>query len=404
MNFVFSIQSGNGATDDQRRLREHFADQLFDRVMDMQRHAPPAPTIQSPVYIANLLHVWNGVGGFLLAQPNQADAEKLANLHVEFRSFNNPALATRARRVPYSKLLANDQPANSDLVSPLFLNAAHYPDQTHLAALRHKIYQDATAVLNADLLCDALDNARREVTGATPPLTPQQRIAMFLYREVDGNYTVGINNALTLREELFHTFQSMLDVSRTYMSHKMLQDTGISPFIASVLSRSKAEQIDNRNAGTETAYQRMERRLGYLLSDRELQARIDKVCVEIGRVPEAIEDPAEFLQNLGLALGGIKDLQASGNSIWERSIIGGKASRAMAELNFAIVAAFPDGITDHFRNVALPYHMAQVVRVNSFDANYNVAKQYGFERSKAYKPVDNGKKKLLRGLTKATAG
>lgn len=404
MNQITPIHPTLGYMSEQRRLREHFADQLFDRVMDTQRNAPTAPTLQSPAYIANLLHVWNGVGGFLLTQPNKDDAKQLAELRVEFRSFKNPALATRARRVPYSKLLANDEPARPDFVSPLFLNAAHYPDQRQLAALRHTIYQDATTVLNADLLFDALADARDEVTQATPKLSPQQRTAMFLYREVDGNYTVGINNALTLREELFHTFQTILNVSRSYMSHEMQSDAQTSPFIASVLSRSKSEQIDNRNTGKETAYQRMERRLGYLLSDRELQARIDKVCVEIGRVPEAMEDPAEFLQGLGLALGGLKDLEGHGGSIWERSIIGGKPSRAMAELNFAIVAAFPDGVSQHFREVALPYHMAQVVRVNSFDAKYEMARRYGFQRSKAYRTGRDGTSKLLRGLTKATAG
>lgn len=404
MNQITPIHPTLAHASKQRALREHFADHLFDRVIGTQRNPPLAPTLQSPAYIANLLHVWNGVGGFLLARPNKADMEKLAELLVEFRSFKNPALATRARRVPYSKFSADDRPANPNFVSPLFLNAAHYPDQDHLAALRHTIHRDATLVLNADFLHDALDHARDEVTQPTQKLSPQQRIAMFLYREVDGNFTVGINNALTLREELFHTFQSILNVSRGYMSNEIQHDAETSPFIVSVLNRSRAEQIDARNAGTETAYARMERRLGYLLSDRELQARIDKVCVEIGRVPEAMEDPAEFLSQLGLALGGMKDLEGVGNSIWERSIIAGKPSRAMAELNFAIVAAFPDGVSQHFREVALPYHMAQVVRVNSFDDQYDMARRYGFQRSKSYKTGVDGKQRVLRGLIKATQG
>ncbi len=397
------IQPDQRSIAERALLREHYADWLFDRVVDSQRKAPIVPTLESPAVSVSFLHAWNGVGGFLLCPPSDADLKVLTDQRVEFRSFRNEAVATRARRIPYKSLLANDEAMPEGLLSPLFLNAAHYPGQQHLETLRHRVYADASALLN-----HAVMHAGEELTGCEQALSREQRIALFMYREVDGNFTVGINNALTLREELFHTLQKMLKVSYSYMSHLMLQDADTPALVSAVLKKSKGEQISNRNAGLETPYERMERRLGYLLSDRELQARLDKICVEIGKVPGPYEDPVEFFEKVGLALGGIKDFEGCGNSIWERSMIAGRPSRALAELNFAITAAFPDGISDFFRNVALPYHAAQVVRVNSFDSKYEMIKYYGFKRSKAFKDVGKAEPKLLRGLERkpdrATAG
>ncbi len=385
--------------------RERVAHALLDEVVAINPDAPRQPSLKYTSAVTyNILHLMRGVGGFAVQEPSEEQQEKLKKKKLPFRAFRNPDIASRARRPLLDSLLEEGEAITKRTVRPVFINTAHYPDQTTLSKLRDNYKKQANQFIDADTnIRDLLHEAAGEVTAYNGhKLSREQRIALYLYREVDGNFTVRTNNGLMLREEIVHSLQSMLKVPYLLMRKTLVAHHDTPDFLKGILAHSRAAQTAKRDADEETPYERAQRRLNYLWNDREMQARIDKVFCEAGIFPTSSSDAIEQLRGLGLTLGGIRDLQHCG--IWERSRINGHYSRALAELNWAIIAGFPDGAPDYFKEVVLPYHIAQVARVNSFDKDYEVVQRYGFEFDPLKTTTDDGKEKTIHRLKPMAKG
>ena len=376
--------------------RERAAREIMDGVVSINSDAPRHPSLKfTSAVTLNILHIFRSMGGFGLHEPDEVTLEGLKKKKLAFRAFYNPDIASRARRPLLDTLYEESETIPKGALRPIFINSGHYPNQNALAALRQQYASSANQFIGeATTIQTLMREAAGEVTEFNGhKLTREQRISLFLYREVEGEFTVRTNNNLMLREEVVHSLQTMLKVPYRLMRSGLMAQHDTPAFLKRTLIQSRAEQTAKRDADEETAFERAERRLNYLWNDREMQARLDKVFCEAGVFPKNTQEAMRLLEDLGLALGGIKDLQH--RSIWERSMIKGHCSRALAELNYAMIAGFPDGVTDFFKDVALPYHIAQTARVNSFDKDYSIVKQYGFEyHEQKYTRPDSAEKRI----------
>ncbi|MDX1921586.1 MAG: hypothetical protein SFW65_00465 [Alphaproteobacteria bacterium] len=241
-------------------------------------------------------------------------------------------------------------------------------------------------------------------------LSRDQRIALFIYRDfIRKPADVVRKKKYATREESYHAVQEALGVPHDYMRHAMraerarvLRERKSMPdalnkpplpfgkFFAGILRTSLADLRDKQNAGKFGPLDAAWKKFVYLWDDREFMAKLDKVFLRagFGSFPQSSAEILPALNKLGVALGGLDDLKnpdkaANDRSddnyvVWERSKINGKYCIALAEVNSALVAAFPKGAPEFFIKQALPYYFAMMAY--SYTNDVGVFEHYGFDK------------------------
>ena len=295
-------------------------------------------------------------GGYLTQNPTLPPPQ---NRTIYIRAYKNADIATRAST------------KKKTYPNTIFINTAHVEDPYLLTSLREG-YGDAARQLARSDIADHF-------------ISP-----VLLYGQLEGNADVRTVYRLTFREELFHLKQEDTGVDANMKRIELSVHPDVPYFMRHILGKSQMELRKKRKAGTETPFDRFERRLNYLWKDREFQAKLDKVFCEYGRTPNDMRDALRIFDDIGLATGGYQSLRAT--DLMEASYIHGKPSRALAELNFALVSVFPHGVPQRIMTQVIAYHLGHVMRLNG-DADAML--KMGFESVRV--PVRNSNGAAVKG-------
>ena len=217
----------------------------------------------------------------------------------------------------------------------------------------------------------------QEITVRDIILQTEQRIALYLYRiflKKPANYDRRMRD--THREEVLHCIQGVRKVPDTYMINCLAQQDGASAFFKGLVQTPLDEHRRDRDDRDATTLNDIWGKYAALWHDREFMAKLDKVLLRSKVFPETREDIVPMLKDLGLALGGLNDLEQT--PLWDRWKVKDKVSVSLAELNIAIVSAFPDGAPPFFLEQALPYYIAMIDYTQRGD--FTAFRDYGFTR------------------------
>lgn len=223
----------------------------------------------------------------------------------------------------------------------IFINLAHVQDATLAAKLRIEYREAADGVA-----------MRNECPAAL-------RLPFEIYRSLDGFCGATTTLSQTLLEELLHLIAGRLDISKITVLRGLIKDEAVLPALKPILGLSLKAIKDARDKEKyETPLERFERRIRYLFEDWEMTARFAKLCAALGHVPSGRTDIGKLIRDVPLLTKGVRAVPIS---LWKSGgIVNDHYFRPLAELNAALLMAYPEGASDYALHGALPYHFGMV--------------------------------------------
>lgn len=412
---------------------------LLQTLTQHNPNLPEKPATEGVTFVqSDLLSVWQATGGSLMVTP-ASDLSVLKETQVYIGAYSKDDTTTRAIRMSQSDLERRKLRAPSGKFQFIYFNLARIlrdkptptietpllptpPEETVVEGTTESIKRELrskrlkskyTAFIGPKIrTIAALQKiAAREVFEHNGiAVSPDQRTALFIYRDfIRKPASVIRKKKHTTREESYHGLQEALGVPHDYMRHAMRAERArvmrerrsmpdalnkpplpFGKFFAGILRTSLEDLRDKQNAGKFGPLDAAWKKFVYLWDDREFMAKLDKVFLRVGfgSFPQSSAEIMPALNRIGVALGGLDDLKNPDKApndrsddnyvVWERSKINGKYCIALAEVNSALVAAFPKGAPEFFIKQALPYYFAMMAY--SYTNDVGVFENYGFDK------------------------